>query len=71
MEDKDPNALQGVKDGEGVGKVYVVECQVEEAEDPCAAEQAHDDTDSLHVGDDHVTIVLVTRLEQVGTMKNK
>ena len=34
MEDKDTNALQGVEDGEGVGKVYVVEGQVEEAEDP-------------------------------------
>ena len=34
MEDKYSNALQGVKDSEGVGKVNIVEGQVEEAEDP-------------------------------------
>ena len=56
LEDKYPDSLETVEDGEGIGDDEIVERQKEEAGDPAAPQETHEDTHTLHVGDEQVGV---------------
>ena len=56
LEHKDSDALQGVENCEGVGKVDVVDGQVEQAEDPGGAQEEDQQGDPLDIGDQQLDV---------------
>ena len=56
LEHKDAEALQGVQDGECVGKVDVVEGKVEEAENPGGPQEEDEQDDPFDIGEQQLDI---------------
>ena len=56
LENKNPDALQGIEDGERVGKVDVVDGQVEQAKNPGGSEEENEQSDPLYIGDQELDV---------------
>ena len=56
LENKNPDALKGVEDGECVGKVDIVDSKVEQPKNPGGPKEENEQGDPLDIGDQQLDV---------------